>query len=79
MEAVLDLKDGKSDPEKEMTFCEKDTDGLPIYCLVRGRWRGLYRVDKAQSACDAISIDEMNSFVRVHQGLRRLFVWRIDR
>lgn len=79
MEAVVDLKDGKSDPEEEMTYCEKDSDGLPIYSLIRGRWRGLYRVDKLQSACDAISIDEMSYFVRLHQGLRHLIVRRIDR
>lgn len=72
-QAVLELSDGKSDPADVLKFCRADKDGMPLFSLVCGRWRGLYRVDKIKKVCDAISVDEMNRFARYAERFRRPF------
>ena len=72
MQAILDLKDGKSEPTKVLKFRAEGADGLPIFSLVFGRWRALYRVDESERTCVGISVDEMTSAARYAEIIHRM-------
>jgi hypothetical protein len=74
---ILDLKDGNSEPAKVLRYCQPVKDGLPIYSLVRGRWRGLYRVDEPRKTCTAISVDELTTLTMYVEKFRQPFRKRL--
>lgn len=74
LQAVEELK---ADPTQALRYCRDDKDGVPLYSLTCGRWRGLFRVNESQKTCDGISVDEMTSSARFAEQVRRPFRRRI--
>lgn len=67
---VVDLRHGHADPTKVLRYCCLDSGGVPIYGLIYGRWRALYRVNEALKECKAIAVDELKPIPRLIEEVR---------
>ncbi len=56
---LSDTKDRAVLPEKELAYVQDDSEGTPIYSLIDGNWRCLFRVDTQEKTCTAVSIELM--------------------
>lgn len=67
---MKEVNAGRLEPTEALKFYDWDTGGtIPICSLARGRWRGLYSIDRP--LCYGISVGEMNFSARVRRWLSR--------
>lgn len=65
-----DKNEGTVLPEKELAYIQDDSEGTPIYSLIDGNWRCLFRVDTQKKTCTAVSIGLMIDNLRFVEQAR---------